>query len=222
MDRITPFAFLLLLLMQGCTSAPTFEQELQEKFNRSFDASCQERVLEEAIRDFSTLSGIAAEHVSAEFREKVKENAAPLFARCTCLREKLGTKVDQESSTHFKVTMDGSVFFNALECMPSSEAVTRVSQGLLRLVLETPTPAQLMSTKREVFSIYVSASSSIDVSAKIQPSLFASYDRPPGSLRRLVFLAPATGSACGIREICIDKSSLEISSPSSNSFLSLL
>ena len=218
MGRITPFTLLLLFLMQACTTAPTFEQEFHEKFNRSFDANCQEKVQEQALRDYSTVSGITAEHVSAEIREKIKENASPLFAACTCVREKLATKVDEKSSTHIQITMDATVLFNdtALGCAPNSETRTRVSQGLLSLVLTTPAPAQLLSTKRAAFSLTVSVSVyvPIDPSSKVQPSLFASYYRPPESLPRLVFLAPGTGSACPDQEICVDSSSLKISSAS--------
>ena len=216
MSRITPFTFLLLFLMQACTTAPSFEQEFHEKFNRSFDASCQEKVQEQALRDYSTLSSITAEHVSPEIREKVKERASPLFAACTCVREKLATKVDEKSSTHIQITMDATVLFNdtALGCAPNSETVTRVSQGLLSLVLATPAPTQLLSGKREAFSLTVSASAPIDFPSKIQPSLFASYDRPPESLPRLVFLRPGTGNACYEREIRVDPVSLKISNAS--------
>jgi hypothetical protein len=107
--------------------------------------------------------------------------------------------------------MDATVLFNdtLLGCAPNSETRTRVSLGLLSLVLTTPAPAQLLSTKRAAFSITFSYP--IDVSTKIQPSLFASYDRPPESLPRLVFLAPGTGNACYEREICVDPASLKIS-----------
>lgn len=195
---------LLACLLTGVsTIAIADEAGLSERFSASFEASCQKSVLEEAIREYSTASGVGIERISAEVRERVEKNAAPMLASCACVRGKLRPKVTQESQTHVGIELDMSDFMNAPECRPSFETVLKVRLGLMRMLKEIAAPTQIMKTKRTAFSL--------EVATKMRPSLYASYQRPPGGLARLVFLFPATGLACRLRELCIDKASMEIS-----------
>ena len=89
------------------------------------------------------------------------------------------------------------------ECRPRAETALKVRLGLMGMLQTTPAPIVTMKTKRTTFFI--------DVAAQMRPSIYASLDRPPATLARLVFLVSGTGSACYSRAICLDKTSLEIS-----------
>jgi hypothetical protein len=195
---------LLACLLTGVSTIALADEEgLSERFSASFEASCQKSVLEEAIREYSKASGVEINSISAEVRARVEKNTEPLLASCECVRGKLRPKVTQESQTHVGIKLDMSDFMNAPECRATFETVLKVRLGLMRMLKEIPAPTQILKTKRAAFSF--------EVATKMRPSLYASYQRPPAGLGRLVFLFSGTGSACALREICIDKTLMEIS-----------
>jgi len=202
--KTTPLLF--LALMQVSFSAIAQDQAFRENLERSFDASCQASILRGQLEIYTKFIGITPKQISADLREKIQENTVPMFATCTCMRTKLAPEIIQKSSNETQVTVDISALSNESGCKPSAELVARVGQGLMRLFHAAPASWKILQIKRAAFSI--------DVPAKGRPSLFASYDQPPAALSRLVFLAPGTGSACNPREICVDKTTLEISSAS--------
>ena len=159
-------------------------------------------MLEQAMREYSAASGIGIEQISPEIQKHVKTNAEPLFATCACMRGRFNPQVEHASGTEAKVTLE--IWSPALEeCRPSAETALKVRLGLMGMLQTMPAPTTTMRTKRTPFSI--------DVAAQMRPSLWASYDRPPAALARLVFLVSGTGSACSSRMICLDKASLDIS-----------
>jgi|CXWL01.1.fsa_nt_gi hypothetical protein len=194
---------LACLLIGISTIALADEEGLSERFSDSFESSCQKSLLEEAIREYSKASGVEINSISAEVRARVEKNAEPLLASCTCVRGKLRPKVTQESQARVGIELDMSGFMNAPECRPSFETVLKVRLGLMHMLKEISAPIQIMKTKRTAFSL--------EVATKMRPSLYASYQRPPAGLGRLVFLFQGTGLACRLRELCIDKGSIEIS-----------
>ncbi len=194
---------LACLLIGISTIALADEEGLSERFSDSFESSCQKSLLEEAIREYSKASGVEINSNAAEVRARVEKNAEPLLASCTCVRGKLRPKVIQESQARVGIELDMSGFMNAPECRPSFETVLKVRLGLMHMLKEISAPIQIMKTKRTAFSL--------EVATKMRPSLYASYQRPPAGLARLVFLFPGAGLACGLRELCIDKASMEIS-----------
>jgi hypothetical protein len=194
---------LIGLLLGGLgVSASAQDQAFRDGFGASFVASCQKSMHERAVRDFAALAGVQPDKVGSETRTKIQSIAEPVFASCACIRDKVKTTAEGKSSTEIQVSIDMSALLQSPECKPSAEVSASIGQELQRLLQSAPPVSESLKSKRAAFTINASSIGRL--------SVFASYQPPPKTLPRLVFLAPGTGSACAARDLCIDKDALEM------------
>lgn len=201
--------FGLVASVTGCAVFTAKTQAMQDDIDRlfpsSFETECRKKMLEQTMRDYASVAGVESEQLPAVMQERIRTNAEPILEACTCMRGRFNPQVESASGTETKVTLD--IASPALaECKPSGETVSKVRQGLMRMLRTMSAPTTTMKTKRAAFTL--------QTTEHMQAALYASYHRPPATLARLVFLGPGTGSACGSRMICIDKAALEVSTAS--------
>lgn len=200
----------LVTSVTGCVVSTAKARSMQDAIDRSFpssfETSCRKTVLEQMLREHSSAAGAGVEQLPVALQERIKINAEPILEACACMRGRFNPQVESASNTETKVTLDIASPMLA-ECTPSGETVSKVRQGLMRMLHTMPAPVTTMKTKRAAFSI--------QAPAQLQASLYASYHRPPPVLTRLVHLVQGTGSACDSRMLCLDKAALEISTAAS-------
>ena len=193
--------FLPLAYLSGFAVAG--DKDMQEPFRSSVETGCAKELIKRAIADYSKMTGIGSDNVSAGVQAKLEEVVRPLYASCNCLARKASMKVESKSERKMEIAVDLSGFSDAAECAAEPATSSAVQRNFMRLIEASPPAASSLKTKRTPFTVDLTLS-------KGRPSVFASYTRPPESLTRLVFLAPGTGIACTRRNICIDKAPLEI------------
>jgi len=202
MHTLTKLAiFLPLVQLSGFAVADG--KDMQESFRSSVETGCIQGLVKKAIADYSKITGIGSENVSAGAQAKLEEVVRPLYASCNCLARKASMKVQSESERKMEIAVDLSGFSNAAECAADPATSSAVQRSFMRLIEASPPATSFLKTKRTPFSVDLTLN-------KGRPSLFAAYTRPPENLTKLVFLAPGTGTACTPRDICIDKAPLEI------------
>ncbi|MFZ3017415.1 MAG: hypothetical protein WA056_03015 [Gallionella sp.] len=200
---LTKLAFLISLLCLPGAAAAGSEANIPESFRLSMESGCMEKVLKNAITDYGKMTGTNPEDISTELHAKLESVVQPLYASCACLARKVSAKVESASEKKMGISLDLSGLSKAAECATEPVTSSAVQRNFMRLIEAAPPATSPLKTKRIPFSVDITLN-------KGRPSLFAAYTRPPETLTKLVFLAPGTGMACGPRNVCIDKSPLEI------------
>jgi len=202
MRKLSKFLFFFPLFhLMGTAVANS--NDVQESFGRSFEANCFQSIVKRAVGDYSKMTGILQENISADVRARLEEVTRPLHTTCNCLTRKASAKVQSVSDKKMEIAVDLSGLSSATDCAPDAVTSKTVQLGLMRLVEASPAPVSPLKVKRAPFTVELTVN-------KLRPSIFASYRRPPESLTKLVFLAPGTGTACVPQNVCVDKSPLEI------------
>lgn len=203
MRTLTKLAFLLPLLSLPGAAVADSETGIQDSFRLSMESGCMKGLLKNAIADYGKMTGTSPESIPTALHAKLESVVQPLYTTCTCLAKKASAKVDSESEKKMEITLDLSGLSKAAECAAEPAIASAVQRNFMRLIEASPPATSTLKTKRVPFSVDITLN-------KGRPSLFAAHTRPPETLTKLVFLAPGTGMACEPRNLCTDKSPLEI------------
>lgn len=192
-----------LPLFSVAVPAMAADNDISDSFSRSFEVGCVQSLVKKAVADYSRMTGIGSESISAEVRSRLEAATRPLDATCKCLSRKASAMVQSESEKKMEIAVDLSGLSNSAECSPEPATANAVQREFLRLVEASPPPISAIKAKRAPFTLELTLN-------KARPSVFASYTRPPDGLTKLVFLAPFTGTACDPQNVCVDRVPLEI------------
>jgi hypothetical protein len=193
---------LILPLLWLAGTALADDNDLQDFFSRTLEAGCVQGLVQRAVADYSTMTGIGSESIPADVRTGLEAATRPLHAMCSCFA-KASVKVQSESDQKKDIAIDLSGLSARAECAPDPATNSVVRRNFMRLVEASPPPVRSIKTKRKPFTLELGLHNA-------NPSVFAAYTRPPDGLTKFVFLAPGTGIACDLQNLCVDKSPLEI------------
>jgi hypothetical protein len=75
---------LILLLVWLAGAALADDNELQDFFSRTLEAGCVQGLVQRAVADYSTMTGIGSESIPADVRTGLEAATRPLHAMCSC------------------------------------------------------------------------------------------------------------------------------------------